>query len=526
MWVGHPVALVAAVVLLLNDRVLKGAWPGRVTGKLSDLAGLVIAPALLALLASLVLPVAADRLAAGAVIVTGAGFALVSPTGTGAHLASRLWTLAAGPSQVLADPGDLLALPALLLAWWLWTRVRHRSGPAGAARRLRVLVAVPLAVLATVATSRSGSPPAVWEVGRADGHLELWTAAEQRQAAWVSADGGVSWQPGDRPAPAPAPAPPPPTGAPSAGPPPSGPASSDRDCVPAEPAHCYRVGEGLQSVQESRDGGAHWSSAWQLSPGRAKYLRRAEGWVAALALVAGDEPVLTPTTLAVAPVPGGYRVIVADREDGLLLRDRDGRWQRRGFADLGGPGPVPTTGLGRHMAGEYLVAGTAGWPAMLAGLTLHRLRRTVPARRAEARARAGARFAAATALLLVTTWWTGTHGDPGPTAYAWGVFSVLLLIPLSLPQPDPAQDAWRPPPLAPLTRLLLGTVAGATALLTALPYLAWTTGQLDSYDLAGALAVGAAATGLPAAALVGLRTPSRWTRADPGPRQRTATNGR
>ncbi len=45
-WLSHPVTVVAALVLLLNDHLLKHAWPGPVTGKLSDVAGLVVAPPL------------------------------------------------------------------------------------------------------------------------------------------------------------------------------------------------------------------------------------------------------------------------------------------------------------------------------------------------------------------------------------------------------------------------------------------------------------------------------------------------
>jgi hypothetical protein len=39
-----PIPLLALATLVLNDQVLKGLWPGVVTGKLSDLAGLVVAP--------------------------------------------------------------------------------------------------------------------------------------------------------------------------------------------------------------------------------------------------------------------------------------------------------------------------------------------------------------------------------------------------------------------------------------------------------------------------------------------------
>ena len=44
----HPLAVGSLVLLALNDHVLKQAWPGWVTGKLSDLAGLVVAPLVLA----------------------------------------------------------------------------------------------------------------------------------------------------------------------------------------------------------------------------------------------------------------------------------------------------------------------------------------------------------------------------------------------------------------------------------------------------------------------------------------------
>ena len=43
-----PGFVLALVVLVLNDHVLKQAYPGWVTGKLSDVAGLVVAPLLLA----------------------------------------------------------------------------------------------------------------------------------------------------------------------------------------------------------------------------------------------------------------------------------------------------------------------------------------------------------------------------------------------------------------------------------------------------------------------------------------------
>ncbi|MEU7914011.1 hypothetical protein, partial [Microbispora bryophytorum] len=52
-WLGHPATLTAIAVLLVNDHLLKRLWPGMVTGKLSDVAGMLVAPPLLALAAAL-----------------------------------------------------------------------------------------------------------------------------------------------------------------------------------------------------------------------------------------------------------------------------------------------------------------------------------------------------------------------------------------------------------------------------------------------------------------------------------------
>src|SRR5438093_11910351 len=51
-----PSAVAAVTVLLLNDHVLKQAWPSPITGKLSDFAGLYFAPWVLISLALAVTP--------------------------------------------------------------------------------------------------------------------------------------------------------------------------------------------------------------------------------------------------------------------------------------------------------------------------------------------------------------------------------------------------------------------------------------------------------------------------------------
>jgi hypothetical protein len=74
----HPVALGGLVVLLLNDHVLKGLAPGWLTGKLSDVAGLLFFPFLVLALVDVVRRrEPGPRAAAFAAASTAAAFAAV-----------------------------------------------------------------------------------------------------------------------------------------------------------------------------------------------------------------------------------------------------------------------------------------------------------------------------------------------------------------------------------------------------------------------------------------------------------------
>ncbi len=67
--------LALPVVLVVNDHVLNKAFPGVMTGKLSDVAGLMVLPPLLDM---------AIRNAKAAIAITGIGSTLVKATATGA----------------------------------------------------------------------------------------------------------------------------------------------------------------------------------------------------------------------------------------------------------------------------------------------------------------------------------------------------------------------------------------------------------------------------------------------------------
>jgi hypothetical protein len=136
-----PVALAGVALLLLNDHVLKHAYPGWVTGKLSDVAGLVFFPLFLVAIWELVArrdPT--TRALAVACATTAVVFALVKlgPL-AGVYrygLAAAQWPFRAlltlslprlAPVALVQDPTDLLALPALIVPWLVGRRrVRAR----------------------------------------------------------------------------------------------------------------------------------------------------------------------------------------------------------------------------------------------------------------------------------------------------------------------------------------------------------------------------------------------------------------
>jgi hypothetical protein len=127
----HPVTLAAVAVLVVNDWLLKPRFgPSAVTGKLSDLAGLVFAPVVLSAALGLALHLAAAlgarvdpslsrRRLAGCTIATGAVFAAVKLEPAAAHILVQLLSRLGRPAAITLDPTDLLCLPALAVAIWI-----------------------------------------------------------------------------------------------------------------------------------------------------------------------------------------------------------------------------------------------------------------------------------------------------------------------------------------------------------------------------------------------------------------------
>jgi hypothetical protein len=141
----HPIALAALAVWLLNDHWAKAAFPGVMTGKLSDVASLIVFPLVPA--AALALwrrrrggPATDPAWAAAWLIATGAVMATINlfdpaawayrhglalaqwPVRAGWHLLSSGELPGLAPVHLTMDPSDLLTLPALLVPWWLLRR--------------------------------------------------------------------------------------------------------------------------------------------------------------------------------------------------------------------------------------------------------------------------------------------------------------------------------------------------------------------------------------------------------------------
>ena len=139
----HPIVLAALAVWLVNDQWAKFAYPSAATGKLSDIAGLIVFP---------LIPVAALALwrqrtggappgmawALGWLLATALAMASIKLLPPAAWLYRQglavlqypLLVIVRGelpalrPVRLTMDATDLWTLPALLVPWWLLRRGR------------------------------------------------------------------------------------------------------------------------------------------------------------------------------------------------------------------------------------------------------------------------------------------------------------------------------------------------------------------------------------------------------------------
>jgi hypothetical protein len=126
----RPLAVVALMTLIVNDHVLRPRWPGALTGKLSDIAGLVFLPLLIVSLyevarAAMRRPWPVNERGVVLIAATVAlGFAATKLSAAvaatyGDILGWLRWPLVGHWSQVAIfhDPTDVLCTPAAIVAW-------------------------------------------------------------------------------------------------------------------------------------------------------------------------------------------------------------------------------------------------------------------------------------------------------------------------------------------------------------------------------------------------------------------------
>ncbi len=370
-WLAHPITLAAVAVLLVNDHLLKHAYPGLVTGKLSDVAGLVLAPALLASLVTLLAARApAEPVAVAAVTAVGAGFAVVKAFPEAAEVASAAWSVVGGPSLVRSDLTDLLTLPALGVAWLVWTRARRHPAPGRVARVVRLAVIAPVALASVMATSAEviTIPYAVGLAQGVDGHAAVLVArfegdsGAQRHDIVLESRDGRSWHtpyeslqyatPEQREAAVE-----------------KARANRPTACV-ADGVTCWRVVPGQLAIEESVDGGVTWTTAWSMSgPQRERYRQAVIEDVRQVRDYPIDRLDRGMACTAVSVVRGTGTVVAACGLAGFVSRSESGGWTMLGFY---GSGLDFSTSSDWYERIDILIAGLL---ILLAGGEVHAVRR-------------------------------------------------------------------------------------------------------------------------------------------------------
>jgi hypothetical protein len=338
----HPLILASILALLLNDHLLKSAFPSPLTGKLSDFAGLFFFPFLLGVIFQESAQVFRRTRARSmpcllaALLVSAALFAgLKTLPGVNAAV-SALFERGLGLRlQAALDPTDLLALCMVWPAARLWQRIERnaamalprqsplpRQDPLPHPPDRLAYLGIGLAALAALATAPCPPEHPVQRLVSYQG--SLYTG----NAAWFyrTCDGRL-WH--------------------SLGSP--GPVIAEQLAQPVKlpkmlcdanaPAHCYRI-DGSPRVEESADGGSTWQITWQIPAGRESYMRRAASHFILISRCSQKEPDLRTFDLAFLAVDGVNQAVVAMGNEGILLRDESGVWQRLSFAYQSGD--IPT----------------------------------------------------------------------------------------------------------------------------------------------------------------------------------------
>ena len=309
-----PGFALALVVLVLNDHVLKTAYPGWITGKLSDVAGLVVAPLLLGvLLTAWRVPrpdARGDRRRRPRVHAH-------QGHGRGRRRRQRHLEPDRRPDPHPGRRHRLLALPALYGAWLVHRHVATRppgSWRATVARATGVAL-LPVAVLATAATS-CDSDQGLENLNVVSGRFSPAPAGREARigvSRYVMAGDGTvaSIRPRVR-------------GLPRRG------LRRQVDAACDDDGTCWRIDPGVDyvpSVQMSTDGGTTWTRDLWVTPDER------DAALVDVPVGCNEEPSARLRDLVVLKDGTSVRVAVAASSAGMYVRTVGGRWTRVSLAD-------------------------------------------------------------------------------------------------------------------------------------------------------------------------------------------------
>lgn len=169
-------------LLLVNDLFLKAAYPGLVTGKLSDFAGLfMVALPLLAIFPSRKLLVC---------VLLAALFAWWKSGLSSFFIA---WVQASGLPRFgrTVDLSDLFALPVLLLACHLTERIEHFPLPLPAPKKMILGPIAAIALFAALGSSQMPTKTSQYAIRDTTGRMALQREAVAQVIASVAAQYGM-----------------------------------------------------------------------------------------------------------------------------------------------------------------------------------------------------------------------------------------------------------------------------------------------------------------------------------------------
>lgn len=308
----HPAVVGSIALLALNDHVLKARWPGLVTGKLSDLAGLFA----VAVAAAVIAGPSHLRRSTAAIVTVGVAF-------TGLKLVPVVAALAEPVlgGTTVSDPTDLVALAVLPAAHRLVrsqrtpsepVRSQRTDRPAGGLQMLAATLAVTAGMFSVTATSCLEAEQVTGFALVADGVVAGVgePGAPATSTRYLSADGGQTWAVYDPPV--------------DGGTPPTL-VTQQQICL--DGTRCYRVVDNDRVEQRDDDG--QWHTAFSFSDEQIRRMRLRSDSCSGRGEPTEMFAFLTPTGPTSPSDANPPTVLVSMATQGVLRLDPDtGRWER------------------------------------------------------------------------------------------------------------------------------------------------------------------------------------------------------